>query len=148
MAVLCRSGPRSVLVKYNSNDCSGRMQLAGQVCAITQHRHSPGSAPLGIRPQLLTTPNFHPFLTKAIDHADESAFTFSARYGPAAASRQPQNRDSFVCSPMIHRANQELVNFAATPEMSHGDTVPTSWPTHRPGRGKGRRGRWLRPQLH
>jgi hypothetical protein len=76
----------------------------------------------------LATPNFRPLslLTIDIDYADQSALTFSAliRPGPAGASRQPQKRNSLVRSPLIYRANQELVNFAATPEMSHDVTVP------------------------
>lgn len=78
----------------------------------------------GIRLQRLATPSLDPSSTKATDYVDESAVKFSARIGPAAASRQPQNRDSFVHSPTIQRANQELGNFAATPQMSHGVTLP------------------------
>ena len=33
---LCRSYPRIVLVKSDANDWSGRMQMGGQVRAITQ----------------------------------------------------------------------------------------------------------------
>lgn len=44
--------------------------------------------------------------------------------GPAAANRQPQNRNSLFRSPLICWGNQELGNFAATPEMSRGATVP------------------------
>jgi hypothetical protein len=36
--VLCRSCPRIVLVKSDAHDWSGRMQMGGQVCAITQER--------------------------------------------------------------------------------------------------------------
>jgi hypothetical protein len=32
----CRSYPRVVLVESDVNDWSGRMQMGGQVCAITQ----------------------------------------------------------------------------------------------------------------
>lgn len=36
LAVFCRSKPPSVLVKFDANDCSSRMQMGGQVHATTQ----------------------------------------------------------------------------------------------------------------
>ena len=46
--------------------------------------------------------------------------------GPGATASKPsaEKRNSLVRSPLIYRANQELGNFPATPEMSHGVTVP------------------------
>jgi hypothetical protein len=116
----------------NTNQMTGQVecnwlgksvQLPNTVIETDNHRDRHRSR---IRSQRLATPNFRPFLTKAIDYADQSALTFSApiRPGPGAASRQPQNRNSLVRSPLICRANQELGNFAAIPEMSHGVIVP------------------------